>query len=84
MAKHTYEQKAVKPGIINELNIKNITHIAKILGAPTMKASGIYLNKKIGESVEVGDVLYTLFSEKVYNLKEGKDSLGNFPIVVYE
>lgn len=84
LAKHTYEQKAVKPGIINELNIKNITHIAKILGAPTMKASGIYLNKKIGESVEVGDVLYTLFSEKVYNLKEGKDSLGNFPIVVYE
>lgn len=84
LAKHTYEQKAVKPGIINELNIKNITHIAKILGAPAMKASGIYLNKKIGESVEVGDVLYTLFSEKVYNLKEGKDSLGNFPIVVYE
>ncbi|MBI2025925.1 MAG: thymidine phosphorylase [Candidatus Levybacteria bacterium] len=84
LAKNKYEEKAVKPGIINELNIKNITHIAKILGAPEMKASGIYLNKKIGESVEVGDVLYTLFSEKVYNLKEGKDSLKNFPIVLYE
>lgn len=84
LAKNTYQEKAVKPGIINELNIKNITHIAKILGAPEMKKSGIYLNKKIGESVEVGEVLYTLFSEKVYNLKEGKDSLKNFPIVIYE
>ncbi|MEK7551021.1 MAG: thymidine phosphorylase [Patescibacteria group bacterium] len=84
LGKHIYEEKATKPGIINELNIKNITHIAKILGAPEMKKAGIYLNKKIGESVEVGDVLYTLFSEKVYNLKEGKESLKNFPIEVYE
>ncbi len=84
MAKNKFEEKAIKPGVVNELNIKNITHIAKILGAPEMKESGIYLNKKIGESVEVGDVLYTLFSEKVYNLKEGKDSIKNFPILTYE
>ncbi|MBI3984419.1 MAG: thymidine phosphorylase [Candidatus Levybacteria bacterium] len=83
-AKNVYEEKATKAGIVNELNIKNITHIAKILGAPEMKGSGIYLNKKIGESVEVGEVLYTLFSEKVYNLKEGKDSLKNFPILSFE
>ena len=84
MAKNKFEEKAIKPGVVNELNIKNITHIAKILGAPEMKESGIYLNKKIGEGVEVGDVLYTLFSEKVYNLKEGKESIKNFPILTYE
>lgn len=83
-ASHTFEQTADKAGIVNSLNIKNITVIAKILGAPVMKSSGIYLNKKIGESVRTGESLYTLFSENVYNLKEGKLSLKNFPILNYE
>jgi putative thymidine phosphorylase len=82
--KHEYEQKAHRNGIVNSLDIKNITHIAKILGAPVMKSSGIYLNKKIGESVKIGDTLYTLFAENVYNLKEGKDTVENFPIISYE
>ena len=82
--KQTFEKKASFSGIVNDINIKNLTTIAKILGAPKMKGSGIYLNKKIGETVKEGDTLYTLFSENVYNLKEGKDSLGNFPIVYYE
>jgi thymidine phosphorylase len=77
------EEKADKAGRVLELNSKNITSIAKILGAPKQKGAGIYLNKKIGEKFAKDEVLYTLFSENVYNLKEGKDSLVNFPIVKY-
>lgn len=81
--KNSFAQIANKNGLVKTLHIKNITTIAKILGAPIMKSSGIYLNKKIGEEVNIGDTLYTLFSEKVYNLKEGKESIVNFPIISY-
>ena len=84
LGKHVFEEKADKGGIIKELNSKNITSIAKILGAPKQKGAGIYLNKKIGDKVLKNETIYTLFSENVYNLKEGKESLINFPIVKYE
>lgn len=84
LGKNVFEEKADKSGIVNELSCKNITSIAKILGAPKQKGSGIYLNKKIGERVLKNETIYTLFSENVYNLKEGKDSLVNFPILKYE
>ena len=83
VGKYLLEEKADKAGVVKELNSQNITSIAKILGAPVQKGSGIYLNKKIGEKFAKNDVLYTLFSQSVYNLKEGKDSLVNFPIVRY-
>lgn len=70
-----------KNGVVNSLNSQNITIIAKILGAPLHKGSGIYLNKKIKEKTIKGEVLYTLYSEKVYNLKETKDTIKNFPLM---
>ena len=84
LGKYSFEEKADKGGIVNELNSKNITSIAKILGAPKQKGAGIYLNKKIGDKIHKDDILYTLFSENVYNLKEGKESLVNFPIIKYK
>jgi putative thymidine phosphorylase len=84
VGKYSLEEKADKSGTVRELSSKNITSIAKILGAPMQKGSGIYLNKKIGEKFVKDEILYTLFSQSVYNLKEGKESLVNFPIVKYE
>jgi AMP phosphorylase len=81
--KYTFEEKAIKSGTLEEFNIKNLTLITKILGAPKEKGAGIYLNKKIGEKIDKNDIIYTLFSQNVYNLKEGKLSLINFPIVKY-
>lgn len=74
---------AIKNGQVKKVHSKNATVIAKILGAPEQKGSGIYLNKKRGELVEKGDTLYTFYSESVYNLKEAKASLENLPILIY-
>jgi len=84
LGQYSFEGKADKSGIIKEINSRNVTSIAKILGAPKQKSAGIYLNKKIEEKVVKGETLYTLFAQSVYNLKEGKQSLINFPIVKYE
>ncbi|MEK7061001.1 MAG: thymidine phosphorylase [Patescibacteria group bacterium] len=79
-AKHSVKIKATHTSEIKSMNSKNITYIARLLGAPDQKKSGIYLNKKIGEKIEKGDIICTLYSENVYNLKEAKESLKNFPI----
>lgn len=67
-------------GTIKKINSQNLTIITKILGAPLLKKSGIYLAKKIGESIKEKEILYTMYSEKMYNLKEAKDSVTHFPI----
>lgn len=81
--KHRAKVVAHKKGVVEDIHSKNATILAKILGAPKDKKAGIYLNKKIGEKVEKGDLLYTLYSEKVYNLKEAKASVENFPVVTF-
>lgn len=80
--KFSFEVKSEKYGEVKEIDGKNLTLVAKMLGAPTEKGSGVFLNKKIGEKVEKGETIYTLFSEKVYNLKETKKSLDEFRIMV--
>ncbi len=81
--KYTFEVAAKGTGQIEKLHVKNATIVAKILGAPAQKKSGIYFNKKIGETVEKGDILYTLYSESAYHLQEAKESLLNFPLLYY-
>ena len=72
--------KSTKNGVVKRINSKNITIIGKLLGAPKQKGSGIYLNKKIGEKVAKNDTICTLYSESMYNLKNGKSSEERFPI----
>ncbi|MCL5438364.1 MAG: thymidine phosphorylase [Patescibacteria group bacterium] len=81
--KHLFEVKAKKSGTVKQIHSKNATIVTKVLGAPKQKGAGIFLNKKIGEKIQKGEIIYTLFSENVYNLKEGKDSIVNFPIIEY-
>jgi thymidine phosphorylase len=75
--------KAKKHGKIDGINSHNVTVIAKILGAPKNKAAGIWLNKKINETVKTGETIYTLYSDTMYNIKEATESLEQFPILDY-
>ncbi len=72
--KFSFKTKVEKNGVVKSINSQNLTVVARLLGAPKQKGAGIYLDKKIGEKVKKGDVLYTLYSESMYNLKKGKDS----------
>ena len=73
--------KSTKNGVVKRINSKNLTIIGRLLGAPKQKGSGIYLNKKIGEKVTKNDTICTLYSESMYNLRNGKSSEERFPII---
>jgi AMP phosphorylase len=81
--KHHFNMHAKKDGKVTSINSKNATVIARILGAPSEKKAGLYLQKKIGDKVSKGDALFSLFSQKESLMKEAKDSLLNFPIYTY-
>lgn len=82
--KYSHRRNAKKSGIIRHIDSKNATIIAKILGAPSDKKAGIYLEKKVNDSVNKDDIIYTIYSESEYRLNEAKDSLDHFPVLLYE
>ncbi len=81
--KYSYAYKATGNLPIKKIHNKNATVIAKILGSPIQKKAGIFFYKKVGDTITKNDVLYTLYSEKVYTLEEAKESLKNFPILTF-
>lgn len=78
--RYHYTLRSRKNGTIKRINSKNITIIARILGAPTEKRAGIYLEKKLGTHVEKDSMLATLYAQDNHALKEAIDSLPHFPV----
>jgi AMP phosphorylase len=65
--------KAEKSGTIKEINTRGIVDIARALGTPKIKKAGLYLEKNVGDKVEKGDVLATLYSETDGRIEQGKE-----------
>ena len=78
--KFTYKIKAEKNCTVKNIDSKNLTLCVKALGAPMHKKANIYLDKKEGEKVKKGESICTLYSENVYNLKQGKKTAQQFQI----
>jgi thymidine phosphorylase len=55
--------KAKKKGIINIIDNSTIGHIARAAGAPHNKGAGIYMHKKLSDTVKKGDKLFTIYAE---------------------
>lgn len=56
--------------IIRYIDNRKINLLARLLGCPQDKASGIYLHKHIGDAVKRGDTLLTFYAESKKKLKE--------------
>ncbi len=76
--------KAEFNGKISDVIERDITIIAKILGAPQDKRAGIYLYKRIGDQIHKGDSILSLYSDSEYRLREALDTLDPFPIFEIE
>ena len=93
-AKHIVELKSTRSGYVNEINALEIGVAAMKLGAGRATkedvidfASGIILNKKVGDKVEVGETLCTLHTnidqfDDVKNEAEMAFKLSKDPIKV--
>lgn len=78
--KEIFELKAHKKGMISAINNQQITVICRILGCPTDRKAGMYLNRKLEERVDKGDILATIYSSDKWRLKEAADTFMSMPV----
>lgn len=63
LAPYKFEIRAKKSGVLNIIDNRKIAKLAKLSGAPTAKSAGILLNVRLGENIEKGQLLYTIYAE---------------------
>ena len=72
--------KSGTSGVVKEVNSRDLTILAKILGAPRSHAAGVFLLKRQGDKVKKDEAVAYLYSSSKNKLKEAVDSLDTFPI----
>lgn len=82
--KYIHELRAQKKGMIGKIHNQQITVICRILGCPTDKKAGMYLNRKLEERVDKGDILATLYSSDKWRLAEATETLKTMPVYSIE
>jgi len=83
-AKEKFELKAPRHGIVSAINNQQISVICRILGTPTDKRSGMYLNRKLEETVDKGDILATIYSSDKWRLAEAAETFKTVPVYTVE
>ena len=81
--KFKVEVASLNEGFVSKIDAYQIAYACKLLGAGREKKSdeidysvGIYLNKKHGEFCEIGDVLYTIYSNDQEKTKLAQQVCG--------
>ncbi len=75
LGKFQFKVKAEKDGRIAMYYNKMIGEFCRILGAPSVKTAGIYLDKVIGNTFKKGDTLFTIYAADQARLKLAKAAL---------
>lgn len=79
-----YELKSPRHGIVSAINNQQISVICRVLGNPTDKKAGMYLNRKLEEHVDKGDILATIYSSDTWRLQEAIETLKTVPVYTVE
>lgn len=82
--RYVHEVKATKHGRVHSMDNQQITVICRILGCPTDKKAGMYLNRKLDETVDSGDILCTIYSSDKWRLTEAVETINNIPVYKVE
>lgn len=84
MKARQHEVRSKKSGKIKEINNYNLNIVAKILGAPMDKNAGVYLLKKLDESVGKNEPILYFYAKDRYRIKEAETTVQEFPIYKIE
>ncbi|MEK6892653.1 MAG: thymidine phosphorylase family protein [Nanoarchaeota archaeon] len=70
LARYKKDIKSKRSGKIKSINNKTINHLAKLLGCPVDKSSGIYLYKHTNFPISKNEKILTFYSESKSKLQE--------------
>lgn len=73
LGKLSHEVLATSSGVVTSIDNFHIAHIARLAGAPKLLGAGVDLLRKLGDKVEIGDVLYRIYSEIDADLNFSKE-----------
>ena len=62
IAKYSHKVHSEKKGTLIRIDNRKIAKLAKLSGAPEYKGSGIKLNVHLGNTIDKGQLLYTIYS----------------------
>jgi AMP phosphorylase len=82
--KKRFAVKATRRGRVAAINNKEVGTVCRVLGCPTDRKAGMYLDRKIEEQVDRGDILCTLYSSDAWRLKEAIETLKHMSIYTIE
>jgi len=68
-----HQIKANKSGKISKIHNTNLVKTCRLLGSPFIKPAGIYLEKRLGETVNKGDVIFTFHTINKFHLNLALD-----------
>jgi len=63
LGKLSFEVCAAQTGTIIDINNYHLAKVARFAGAPMDKGAGVELHKKLGDTVQKGELLYRVFAE---------------------
>ncbi|MDR2190424.1 MAG: hypothetical protein LBP53_04475 [Candidatus Peribacteria bacterium] len=73
LGKYTFEIVAETSGKVKSIDLHNVNQIARRLGCPVVNEAGMYLHKKLGNKVEKGEVLYTMYANDKPKIELAKE-----------
>jgi thymidine phosphorylase len=82
LGKFTCHFLSEKNGIISSINNSIIAKIARIAGAPSNKAAGIYMYKHIGDKIKKGEKIFTVYAASIDKIEYVEHMLKDLRDVV--
>lgn len=82
IAKFSYNIKSKKTSKVIEIDNKKINLLARIAGSPDDKKAGLYLYKHVGNKINKGENLISIYSQSNQRLKDAIDFYNENKIIV--
>lgn len=74
--KYKYDVVSSKSGVVKMIDNVELVSIARSLGNPKIKQAGIYVHKMPSDTVEKGELLFTIYATSPERLENGKKSIN--------
>lgn len=75
LAKIQKDVVAEKSGKVKNIDMKVVNMTARTLGSPLDLQAGLYLHKKLGETVKKGEVIFTMYANDESKIRLAKEVL---------